>query len=112
VSALACGPVASGRRFRSQGVRSNEAGLVREDDGVHSVSQVELHERARVVRLDGGLGDDEGSRDLGVFEFPWATSLRNFEFARREPVEPGVGEWLWVGAYEAFDDAARDRWAE
>jgi hypothetical protein len=48
--------------------RFDEAGLVREDDGLDAVAQVELAEDARHVRFHGRRADDELGRDLRVRE--------------------------------------------
>src|SRR5699024_1589198 len=50
--------------------RRHDARVVREDDGLHAIADAQLHEDASHVRLDGGLGEDQGLDDLGVAEAP------------------------------------------
>jgi hypothetical protein len=44
----------------------DDAVLVGEDDGLYPAAQIELHEDAAHVALDGRLGHDESPCDLGV----------------------------------------------
>ena len=45
-----------------------KSALVGEDDGLYAISQIQLREHVTDVGLDGGEGDEEGSRDLVVRE--------------------------------------------
>src|SRR5439155_24817599 len=48
--------------------RLDEARLVREDDRLHAVAQLELHQQVRHMRLHRRLADEELLRDLRVRE--------------------------------------------
>jgi hypothetical protein len=47
---------------------TDEAGLVRDHDGVDAIAQVELGQDAVDVRLDGRFSEDESRGDLAVGE--------------------------------------------
>jgi hypothetical protein len=47
-----------------RGAWAHESGFVGEDDGLGAVAQVEFHQHAGEVRLDGGLADEQRAGDL------------------------------------------------
>jgi hypothetical protein len=48
--------------------RSDEASLVRKDDGLYAVAEVQLGEDARHMSLDRALADEECARNFGIRE--------------------------------------------
>ena len=76
------------RRARSLALAGpNELRLVRENDGLHPIADVELAQDVRDVRLHRVLAHDERGRDLCVREAA-GDELDDFEFSRRELLEP------------------------
>jgi hypothetical protein len=74
---------ASGGRLRA---RSGQSAFVREDRGLGSVTQVELHQDPLDVGLHGGFLDHEGRGVLGV-RAPAGDQPEYLALAGREPVE-------------------------
>ena len=62
---LECGQDDHVRRSRKAAVKSRLR-VVHENRDVHSVCDCELGEKARDVRLDGGLAHEQGCRNLGI----------------------------------------------
>src|SRR5438105_14123543 len=86
--------------------RVEEPRLVREDDRLDAVTEVELLEDVRDVRLDGRVADVELSADLGVREAA-GDEAKHVELALREIGELSRG--LGLGnAREPLDHAFRD----
>ena len=66
--------------------RSDDAGLVGQDDCLGSVAETELVQQVRNVGLDGVLAQEEHLRDLGV-RVAAAEMPQDLPLARRELVE-------------------------
>src|SRR5512132_546675 len=88
-------------------VRLEEPGLIGEHDRLDTVTEVELLEDVRHVRLDRGLADVQLPRDLGVREAP-GDQAKDISFALAE-----IGEFLRMlaarGAGELLDHPSCDR---
>src|SRR5579864_5052480 len=90
-------------------LRRCQARFVREDDRLDPISQLQLVEQMRHVRLDGGLADMEALGDLEIGEA--ARDLaENLELAlcqRFELLRLAASRLRAPG--ELFDEASRDR---
>src|SRR4051812_14222231 len=96
----------SSLRGRSAGL--HDAGLVREDDGLHAVAETELHQHVRDMCLHRRLADEELLRDLGVRE-PACDQLQHLELPRRQLAESRRRRRRRApGAHELLDQAPRD----
>src|SRR5215813_15567223 len=103
------------RRFRRADLaaRSSQAALVREDDRLNSVAQLELHENPLDVGPDSGLLDDQDRRDLAVREAA-GDQLEDLALAWGQPLEVGmIGEpgrrLLGHAVYDAPGDGGREQ---
>jgi hypothetical protein len=63
---LEIGPVTALKTRLARLSGGDDAVLVGEDHGLDAVAEIQLHQDAADVALDGGLGHDESLRDLAV----------------------------------------------
>jgi len=66
----------------------DQADAVGEDHGLDAVAEVELHQDAGHVGLDGLRADHQGGRDLGVGQ-PGRDQAQDLQLARRQRVDSG-----------------------
>src|SRR5215472_8313891 len=86
----------SGRWLDRSQARTHQAELVREDDRLHPVAQLQLVEDAGDVRLDGALADEEPVGDLRVRE-PRGDQRQHLPLALRQLLEHArVATARWV----------------
>src|SRR4051794_20481867 len=72
----------AGTAVRGLGWGVHEAGAVGEGDGLDTVAQAQFGEDVVDVRLNGGVGDEEGGSDLAVGAAV-GDQAQDFEFAGR-----------------------------
>ena len=89
----------------------DDAGLIREDDGLDPVSEREFREHAGDMGLDRRARDDELIGDLGVREAA-GDEREDLVLARRELVELRGSRRSRVVANERFDQAPGDGWRQ